>query len=1010
MSSARLSLPSLVIGLAAVLTIAARAAAEPVPAVPTADAATLGLWKFQEGQGDRVACEGKAPAGKIHGAEWVPGRDGFALATQAGWMDIPDDPALRPEKAITVEVWAKLAKGSGDLICKNGGYLLRLHDTLGGVIYTADGKSLTVQGSQPLPLGRWTHLALTYDAATKTASLYIDGKLDAAKQFDVPNASISQKTYKLRIGTNDWAPDGSQVDGKVAMLRISNVARKFEPPAAAKEEEKLPEGNLAANGNFEMGLQNWRVQGEGDTTLYWGVDSADVPSGRFCLKHLDGKETLMSSPIRVQPGAAYTFSARLRATVRQWPRVEIVGVGMGGSKPVLPPFPLYPGADKQWAQVTQTFVVPKDFASPSVSICISPPSSGEMWVDDVRLVAGDKADALTLQDQIAVGPKSSSIPVGNLIVAGSKKPLALSIVNTDKAAHRVTVRAVAVDWEKKPLPPVEVGAFDVPAGGAKDAELIIDASRRGNMRLGFELTSEGQTWRQRGDFKYVVIVPMKGVGSAEESMFAMNTHMEREPTPHLARNMEVLAQCGVKWIRAWWGWGMCEKEQGKYDWTEFDRQYQTVADAKMQIMPILLRYYSEHEQAWAGPLTKGAIQEYPKVEMLPKWRDFCGEVAKRYKGRITAYEIWNEPTMGSRPHGILTPQQYADLLKHSSPIIRKNDPKAKIVGFAGVPTDFLKDTLKLGVLPLMDVVADHSYSDLPQPEVLLTKTMAEWRKILAEAGRPDMPIWHTEQGMGADDEGFNAMALSEAELAALFIRDLIVANASGVEKFFWFSAQTSAGYSYAVYYENYIPRPHLTALNACASFLEGLKFRKSFQPGRNAQVHLYEGVKPTCVLWNMNMPARCVLPLPMDSVEAFDLMGNPVAIVAEKGGAAVELPTECPMYLRSRSGDAGALEKALAAAQWTDLSPVEVKARPVAGGMEVIVTSRSNALQDGVIEMAPSAGAAAKDRPTQAFFHSLAPGESRTIKLAVPAGMGEGRLRVRIGDRLMHEVRAAPGR
>ena len=50
--------------------LAATASAEAVPTVPTADASTVGLWLFQEGQGDRVASAIKdGPAGKVHGAE-----------------------------------------------------------------------------------------------------------------------------------------------------------------------------------------------------------------------------------------------------------------------------------------------------------------------------------------------------------------------------------------------------------------------------------------------------------------------------------------------------------------------------------------------------------------------------------------------------------------------------------------------------------------------------------------------------------------------------------------------------------------------------------------------------------------------------------------------------------------------------------------------------------------------------------------------------------------------------
>ena len=127
--------------------------------------------------------------------------------------------------------------------------------------------------------------------------------------------------------------------------------------------------------------------------------------------------------------------------------------------------------------------------------------------------------------------------------------------------------------------------------------------------------------------------------------------------------MQVLSLCGVKWIRGWWGWGMCEKQRGRYDWNEYDRQLKAVEGAKMRLMPILLRYYSEYEYAWTGPTTKrgssgqgqAPIQEYPYDSVLPDWSAWAGKIAERYRGRITAYEVWNEPTMGSAPHGVLTP-------------------------------------------------------------------------------------------------------------------------------------------------------------------------------------------------------------------------------------------------------------------------------------------------------------------------------------------------------------------
>ncbi len=64
----------------------------------------------------------------------------------------------------------------------------------------------------------------------------------------------------------------------------------------------------------------------------------------------------------------------------------------------------------------------------------------------------------------------------------------------------------------------------------------------------------GLVLRDAGGRLFNVVESMKGVGDVAGSPLAMNTHMEREGTEHLQRSMDILAQCGVKWIRAWWGW------------------------------------------------------------------------------------------------------------------------------------------------------------------------------------------------------------------------------------------------------------------------------------------------------------------------------------------------------------------------------------------------------------------------------------------------------------------------
>jgi hypothetical protein len=648
-------------------------------------------------------------------------------------------------------------------------------------------------------------------------------------------------------------------------------------------------------------------------------------------------------------------------------------------------FRQYAKLTAEWQQVIRSFTLPNEWTAASLCVRIDPPRDGHFWIDDVRLINDEGENSPALRDMVDVGVKAPRI--GHLFFAGRQEQASLSIVNGDAQPHRLAVRALIVDWNNKPLPPVSVGTFDVPARGVKEVAFPIDTTRRGTFRLDFEVTAEGQTWRQGAPWKYAVIVPLKGVGDAESSAFGMNTHMEREPTPHLQHSMEVLSQCGVKWIRAWWGWGMAEKERGRFDWTEYDRQLGVVEAAGLRAMPILLRYYPQYEQPWAGPLT--GIQRPPYK--MDEWGAFVRKVIQRYKGRVTAWELWNEPTMDNAG---FTPEMYAALLRATAPAVRENDPRAKIIGFAGVPLKFLQGTLALGAAPTMDVVSEHSYSQLNLPEINLPKQTAAVRAIMKAHGG-EKPIWHTEQGLSGDDDGYLPATLSEAEVAALYMRNLLLCRSLGVEKYFWFSAQTSPTYGMTVFYEDYIPRARLVALNACAALLEGTTCRKSYRPSNNAYLFLFAGKQPVCVVWNLNSPTRLKLPILPDGIKAFDLMGNPVAVEAAADRLTVQIPAERPTYLCGGSADLAAWEKALAAAQVADLAPVALEARQANGKLAVTVTNQSRTAQDGVVEIVLAAGVAQ-------HFHSLAPGESRVLTFSQ-----SGEIRIRVGDREMREWKVA---
>ena len=220
-------------------------------------------YLFKEGHGTTTAAE-VGPDGRMLNASWTAGRHHYAASTGSGFVQLPNDPALSPTAALTVEVWVKLFITGGDLICKNEQYLFRVGATC-DVEFGAAGKWQSVPGRLTLPSKEWVHLALTYDSKTGVARTYMNGRLNGNLTL-LPNTPLSVGHNDVLLGQNDWSGFGSMVDAKIDAFRVSNISRSFTP--LAPQPAPAVVGNLLPNGNFEMGLAaSWRNQGYGDPTL-----------------------------------------------------------------------------------------------------------------------------------------------------------------------------------------------------------------------------------------------------------------------------------------------------------------------------------------------------------------------------------------------------------------------------------------------------------------------------------------------------------------------------------------------------------------------------------------------------------------------------------------------------------------------------------------------------------------------------------------------------------------------
>ncbi|HWL66684.1 MAG TPA: family 1 glycosylhydrolase [Actinomycetota bacterium] len=210
-----------------------------------------------------------------------------------------------------------------------------------------------------------------------------------------------------------------------------------------------------------------------------------------------------------------------------------------------------------------------------------------------------------------------------------------------------------------------------------------------------------------------------------------------------------MAAAGVKWVRIDVGWSSLQ-EQGRGvigDWYA-DLLDEVVDETRKRGMHVLATLW--RTPAWAN---NGAGVIAPPTDASEYGR-IAEWAARRYRGRIEAWEVWNEPNLSDFFRG--SAADYAKLLKASYRRFKQGDPNAKVLmgGPSANDTDWLERVYKAGAAGHFDIMATHPYqgmADYPPEHPddgnvwWLTHTPAV-RRLMKRFGDGNKKIWFTEFG------------------------------------------------------------------------------------------------------------------------------------------------------------------------------------------------------------------------------------------------------------------------
>ena len=211
-------------------------------------------------------------------------------------------------------------------------------------------------------------------------------------------------------------------------------------------------------------------------------------------------------------------------------------------------------------------------------------------------------------------------------------------------------------------------------------------------------------------------------------------------------------ELGVKHARVMTGWFRCEREKGVYDFEWLEKIVNKLL--AQGIRPWFCVCYG-NKLYCDSPADDAA--GYPPLfseEARNAWTRYATELATRFRGRVTHFEVWNEPNCSGFWKKGPDYGEYVDLVRITSNAIRACNPEAKIIGGASGMSIALwnghldvYEYIRKGICPLIDVFTFHRYHILP--ELHRPEDVRMLRAMFDENGGKHVELWQGECGFAS---------------------------------------------------------------------------------------------------------------------------------------------------------------------------------------------------------------------------------------------------------------------
>ncbi|HET8969499.1 MAG TPA: hypothetical protein VFN19_00450 [Candidatus Nanopelagicales bacterium] len=252
----------------------------------------------------------------------------------------------------------------------------------------------------------------------------------------------------------------------------------------------------------------------------------------------------------------------------------------------------------------------------------------------------------------------------------------------------------------------------------------------------------------------------------------------------------------VKLVSSGAEWRTVEATKGTHNFDPLDRAVANARAAGARDIDVLIG----GTPLWAAKRVL-STDRIPGYGSTPKrfgdYKRFVTALAKRYKGRISSYQVWAEANLRDLWSG--TPNELAKLTAIAYKAIKSQDPGAEVLAASttarwaccGWYTSYLNKLAKKkyrykGHYPA-DVLSAHLYAASTGSPLDRQRLLGTVKAAIARSKAPKLPLWDSEINYGVAGPGptYPHVNLDNAKGAGYVARTYLDALRFGVDRVYW---------------------------------------------------------------------------------------------------------------------------------------------------------------------------------------------------------------------------------